>query len=244
MPSENTLDILYRDDHYIAIAKPPGLLVHRTSIDARETRFAIQLLRDQIGQLVYLAHRLDKATSGVLLFALDPESLSNSKNLFETKSVRKTYLAITRGHALSKGTIDRPLRKLRDKAGPNKTEEEQDALTRYETISHSELPYPTDRYDQSRYSLVELHPETGRRHQLRRHLAGINCPIVGDTRHGDNTENKRFKERYGFIRLFLHASMLKFEHPFSGKTVSIFAPPWPDFREAAELCELTLNDFH
>lgn len=232
------LDILYRDHNYIAIDKPPGLLVHRTSIDAQESVFAVQLLRDQIGQHVYPVHRLDKATSGVLLFALDQEALSAAKGLFEAKKVEKTYLAITRGFAPESGTIDRPLRKLRDKPGPNKSDIEQEASTDFKTIFTSQVPYPTERYDSTRYSLVELHPSTGRRHQLRRHLSGIGHPIVGDTRHGDNKENKRFKERYGFIRLFLHARELRFRHPETSDTCTIEAPIWKDFQEATRITGL------
>ena len=239
--STDSLDILYQDDHYIAINKPPALLVHRTSIDAQETRFAIQMLRDQIGQYVYPVHRIDKATSGVLLFALDEIPLIETSKLFEDKNVFKTYLTITRGHAPDSGLIDRPLRKLNDKSGPNKTEVEQDAITRFETIARSELPYPTERYSHTRYSLVKLHPETGRRHQLRRHIAGIGHPIIGDTRHGDNKENKRFRERFGFVRLFLHAFKLEFAHPITGASMLIEAPVWPDFRRALKATKLEIS---
>ena len=239
--SVDPLDILYQDDHYIAIDKPPALLVHRTSIDARETRFAIQMLRDQIGRYVYPVHRIDKATSGALLFALDEELQAETNKLFENKSVFKTYLAITRGHAPDSGLIDRPLRKLRDKPGPNKTEVEQDAITRFETIARSELPFPTERYSHTRYSLVKLLPKTGRRHQLRRHIAGIGHPIIGDTRHGDNKENKRFRERFGFVRLFLHAFKLEFEHPITGEPVLIEAPIGSDFLSALKSASLEIS---
>ncbi len=236
---ENALAILYQDERYIAINKPPGLLVHRTSIDARERQFALQQLRDQIDQHVYPTHRLDKPTSGVLLFALDDDALVAARKMFEADMIEKTYLAIVRGHPPANGTIDHPLRKLLDRGPKAKSETAQEARTDFRTLATTELPIPTGRYPATRYAQVELKPQTGRRHQLRRHLAHINCPIIGDTRHGDTRCNHAFAARYGFIRLFLHASRLSFRHPFSKATVGIEAPLWPDFGRALEATGLT-----
>jgi len=103
------LTILFRDPHLIAIDKPAGLLVHRSAIDRRETRFALQLLRDQIGQRVYPVHRMDKPTSGVLLFALHVDAARRMTALFTERRVHKTYLAVVRGHTPVADVIDYPL---------------------------------------------------------------------------------------------------------------------------------------
>ncbi|MGK0240929.1 MAG: tRNA pseudouridine65 synthase [Candidatus Pelagisphaera sp.] len=231
-PDTDLLPVLYQDDHYIAINKPPGLLVHRSGIDAKETRFAIQLLRDQIGRRVSPVHRLDKPTSGVLLFAYDEAPLAKMKRLFEECQVSKRYQAITRGFAPNEGTIDHPLRKLLDHGPKRKSDEAQEALTQFKTLSKTEHPFPSGKYETTRYSHVELFPKTGRRHQLRRHMNHINCPIIGDTKHGDIRQNHAFHERFGFCRMFLHATQLTFEQPITGEPIRIDAPLWPDFQQA------------
>lgn len=235
---DNILPILYQDDHYIAINKPPALLVHRTGIDARETRFAMQLLRDQIGQRVFPVHRLDKPTSGLLLFALDEIALVEMKRLFEERQVAKRYQAITRGFAPDDGAIEHPLRKLLERGPKAKSDEAQEAITQFQTLSRIELPFPSGRYETTRYSHVELFPQTGRRHQLRRHMSHIDCPIIGDTKHGDSRQNKAFLDRFGFCRLFLHATQLSFEQPITRKAIRIDAPLWPDFKNALEVTKL------
>ena len=217
------LDILYRDDWLIAIHKPSGLLVHRSPIAAHEQRFAVQLLRDQIGQRVYPAHRLDRGTSGVLLFALEREVARTLAQRFESQAVDKRYLAIVRGHPPEHGLIDHALVRRLDPvevrrgkgagardALPEDVEEgeggqftaaeleapltggaegavepaAQAARTRFRRLATVELPHAVDRYPTSRYALVELFPETGRRHQLRRHLKHIAHPIIGDATYG------------------------------------------------------------
>lgn len=239
--SENTLSILYQDEDYLVVNKPPGLLVHRTSIDSRETQFAVQTLRNQIGRRVYPAHRLDKPTSGILLFTLNEEALRDIQKYFESCRIEKTYLAIVRGHPPDSGQISHPLRRMLEHGPKAKSNVAQQAETDYRTLSTVELPYPAERYPSTRYALVELSPRTGRRHQLRRHLSHINCPIIGDTKHGDTRRNLAFRERYGFVRLFLHASRMAFEHPATGQKTEIKAPLWPDFQTALTATGLTLD---
>lgn len=235
---EQLLSILHRDDQYIAINKPPGLLVHRSEIDAQESRFAMQLLRDQIGQRVFPVHRLDKPTSGTLLFATSEDAMIRAKNLFESKRVDKRYEAIVRGYAPDSGQIDYALRKLLDRGPKKKSDLTQDASTTFRRLSAIELPFPSGNFETTRYSRVELAPSTGRRHQLRRHMAHINCPIIGDTRHGDTKQNRSFRDRFGFCRLFLHATNLSFENPISKEAIQIEAPLWPDYQKALELAGL------
>ncbi len=231
---EPPLEILYRDERYIAIHKPSGLLVHRSPIDRRETRFAIQLLRDQIGQHVYPAHRIDRPTSGILLFGLDEEAGAKLSILFQERQVQKTYLALVRGHIPESGLIDSPLHKYEDADGHIKSSETQEAETAYKRLATAELPYPTERYNTTRYSLVELYPHTGRRHQIRRHLAHIRHPIIGDVRHGCNKANKLARQNVDIHRLLLAATDIEFPHPFEDKTVQIHCPLEASFQAALD----------
>ncbi len=218
------LRILHRDDHLIAIDKPPGLLVHRTGLDAGETRFAVQLLRDQIGQPVWPVHRLDKGTSGVLLFALDAATASLLGRAFESgDGMRKTYHAIVRGWPADDGLIDYPLKRMPDDMRTER-EEVQDAQTRFVTQERYELPMPQGSFPATRCALVELQPLTGRRHQLRRHMKHIAHPIIGDATHGKGPLNRAVAAFLGVQRLWLHASSLALRHPVSDERLHIQAP--------------------
>ncbi|MEO0003048.1 MAG: tRNA pseudouridine synthase [Pseudomonadota bacterium] len=219
------LTLLYRDDYLVSVAKPPGLLVHRTGLDAGETRFALQLLRDQIGQAVWPVHRLDKGTSGVLLFALDAATARALGQAFERgETMRKTYRAVVRGWPLDAGTIAHPLKRMPDDMRSER-EEIQDALTHYRTLEHYELPLAQDRFASTRCAQVELQPVTGRRHQLRRHLKHIAHPIIGDATHGKGPLNRALAELLGLQRLWLHATRLELRHPVTGATLVMDAPP-------------------
>ncbi len=227
MSSQEQLDILYQDEHLVAINKPAGLLVHRSEIDRHETRFAIQLLRNQIGQRVYPVHRLDKPTSGVLLFALQPEANRRLSQAFMAGQVSKSYLAVVRGYTAQSGHIDHPLSRTPDRfadadAQPGKAP--QSATTDYRRLATIELPYRVDRYPSSRYSLVELTPTSGRKHQLRRHMKHINHPIIGDTTHGKSRHNRLFSEKFASKRLLLAATQIRFTHPATGEQTTIKSP--------------------
>jgi tRNA pseudouridine65 synthase len=214
------LDILYRDDWLVAIDKPAGLLVHRSDIDRHETRFAVQLLRDQIGRRVYPAHRLDKGTSGVLLFAFDVETVRALARQFEDGTVEKTYLAVVRGWPPESGMIDHALARKYDEYGRQlPSAEAQPAVTQFRRLATVELPVCVDRYPQTRYALVELRPQTGRQHQLRRHMKHIGHPIIGDATHGKGVHNRYFQREFGCGRLLLACTRLEFVHPVTGKNV-------------------------
>lgn len=228
------LDILYRDEQLIAIAKPSGLLVHRSMLDRHETRFAVQLLRDQIGQRVHPVHRLDRGTSGVLLFALDSETARAAGAQFEAQRVGKTYLAIVRGHPDATGRIDHPLNRLRDAAEfrpENSRDETQAARTDYRRLATVELPFAVDRYPTSRYALLELKPHSGRRHQLRRHLKHIAHPIIGDATYGKGCHNRFFQTQFACRRLLLACTALCLQHPLHGTPLRITAPLSGDFAQ-------------
>ena len=216
----------------VAINKPPGLLVHRTAIDRHESRFALQLLRDQLGQRVYTIHRLDKPTSGLLLFGRNSEAAAHVARQFAQRRVDKHYLAVVRGYCPEQGTVDHPLRDKADSVGRGSDGERpaRDAQTQFKRLATVELPYAVDRYPSSRYSLVSLKPLTGRRHQLRRHMKHLGHPIIGDAKHGKGVHNRFFNLRFGCGRLLLACTGLAFDHPVSGERVELSASPGDDFR--------------
>lgn len=220
------LDILHHDRHSIAVNKPAGMLVHRSWLDRHETRFVMQTLRDQIGQHVYPVHRLDRPTSGILLFALSPEAARALTEQFEQKRVQKTYWAIVRGHLPEHDRIDYPLKYQPDQIAESRTEATlQNAITDYRCLAQTELSFQSAlRYPTSRYSWAELTPHTGRKHQLRRHMKHIFHPIVGDTNYGDLRQNHAVAEHLGTNRLMLHARALSFKSLENGERVQITAP--------------------
>jgi len=231
------LPILFRDEHLVAIDKPAGLLVHRTALDAHERRFALQMLRDQLGCHVYAIHRLDRGTSGVLLFALSSEVARAVSSLFEQRRVGKSYLAVVRGHPPLQGEIDHPLRRCfgdDETGGEAATATVQQAITHYRRLATIELPYAVDRYPQSRYALLELAPLSGRRHQLRRHLKHIAHPIIGDTTHGKAVHNRLFRTLLGCQRLLLACTELRLQHPVSGAPLVLTAPLGGEFLRLVE----------
>jgi len=216
------LDVLYKSDDLVAINKPHGLLVHRSPIASDASEFAVQLLRDQLGQRVYPVHRLDRKTGGVLLFALNETMNSLMQQQFADGLISKTYQAIVRGYTDDEQTIDYPLR--RDDGVL------QDAVTLLRTIRRAEIPLPHGKHQTSRYSLVELTPTTGRMHQLRKHMAHVLHPIIGDRPHGCNKQNKLFLDRFQMNTMLLHAHQVQFSHPLTLETIVIMAPFQSEFR--------------
>jgi len=221
------LEILYQDVYIVAINKPSGLLVHKSPIDKHETRFALQEVRNQIGQYVYPVHRLDKPTSGVLLFGLTKEIAQKLSEAFRNNEIKKEYIAVVRGYTEVEGSIDNPLKQMLDTKVQKEagiTKEEQEAQTDYMRLATVELPYAVSRYPKSRYSLVHLKPKTGRKHQLRRHMKHIHHHMIGDTKHGRGEHNRLFREKFDVHRLLLHAMGIKFIHPVTQKSLEIKAP--------------------
>ncbi|CAK9885865.1 MAG: tRNA pseudouridine synthase C [Candidatus Erwinia impunctatus] len=227
------LDILYQDDDLIAVNKPAGWLVHRSWLDRHETRFIMQTLRDQIGQHVFTVHRLDRPTSGVLLLGLSSDVARALAEQFEQHRIKKTYHALVRGWLEGEGTLDYPLREEQDKIADKYSQEKpfKSAITRWRALEHIALPVPVSKYPTSRFSLVELIPETGRKHQLRRHMAHLRHPIIGDSAHGDLKQNRSAAIHFGMNRLMLHASQLTLDHPVTGQKVCLSAPLDPCWEE-------------
>lgn len=218
------LNILYQDDQLVAIHKPAGLLVHRTSLDKYETEFAMQKLRDQINKIIYPIHRLDKPTSGVLVFALDPETARLMNEQFKEQKIAKEYVAIVRGFFKDSVDLNYPLKEEKDRISDKKARKDalpQEAHTFFYNLASCELPVCIDKYPTSRYSLVKAHPKTGRKHQIRRHLRHLNHPIIGDVEHGSGKHNKYFFDTYQKRRMYLACTEMKFTHPVSKEIVSI-----------------------
>ena len=223
------LEIIYEDAYFVAINKPHGLLVHRSKLAKNAKEFALQILRNQIGSHVFPCHRLDRKTSGVLLFAKDAETNKMMQKLFYDGEVQKEYLAIVRGFCPETGIIDYPLK--RDDGAI------QAAITNYKRLLKTEIDVPFLAHPTSRYSLVEVSPETGRMHQIRKHLAHIFHPIIGDRPHGCNKQNKLFKEKWQMNTMMLHASELSFVHPITKDTVCIKAQISQEFSRTLSFLE-------
>lgn len=223
----NPIEIIYEDEFMVAINKEAGLLVHRSWLDKGETRFAMQLTRDAVGCHVFPVHRLDKPTSGVLLFAKSPSVARSLNEAFTDHQVTKQYLAVVRGYMPEQGSVDYALSfkpdaiadKLADLDKPA-----QEAVTHWQSLAQIELPFAVSKkHDTSRYSLVRLIPETGRKHQLRRHMRHLFHHIVGDTSHGDGRHNRFFRSQYDCTRMLLHAQTLALSHPVTGEPLLLTA---------------------
>jgi len=223
----DSLPVLYEDRWLIAVNKPSGLLVHRSWIDKEATQFALQTVRNMTGRYVYPVHRLDKPTSGVLLFAFEKAVAVRLGEMFAEHGIQKRYLAVVRGHTAKEGVIDYPLKEVLDKmtdARAQKNKPPQSALTRYERLATVTLPVRVSRYPEARYSLLSLWPQTGRKHQLRRHMKHIFHPIVGDTKYGRGEHNRLFRRLFETHRLLLHAADLHLRHPVTGEALDVRAP--------------------
>lgn len=237
LPARNPLIQIYRDQWLLAVHKPAGLLVHRSPIDPHETEFALQYARAMNGgEHVYAAHRLDRPTSGLLVFARDPHTASALGKAMMAGEVSKTYLAMVRGWTPEQGIIDHPLREEpEDRRRKDEPQPVREARTRYRRLATTEIPVAIEGYPSSRYSLVALYPETGRKHQLRRHMKHINHPIIGDANHGRGRHNRYFAERFGHGRLMLAAIGMTFLHPVTGVRLQLNAEPEASFLQVLSI---------
>jgi tRNA pseudouridine65 synthase len=215
------LTILWQDEDLVFVHKPAGWLVHRTGLDAHETRFVMQTLRDQLGRHVFPVHRLDKGTSGVLLMALHAQAARAVSTAFEMQQVDKRYIAMVRGWPPDLAwEIDHALRL--DDAPPDAAP--QAARTSFQRLATLQLDVPVDRYPTTRAALVQAVPYTGRRHQIRRHLKHTSHPIIGDATHGKGLHNRWWTAHLGQQRLWLHALSLSIRHPRTQEALSVASP--------------------
>ncbi len=212
------LSILYEDDYIVAVNKANNILVHHSKIanNMSEDNSLVEISQKQFNKKYYPIHRLDRKTSGVILFSKKKENVSIFQNLFLNSAVKKTYYGLVRGFINENGTIDTPV-KGKD------SNVYKEALTYFKRIKKYEINIPVKPYETSRYSLVELTPQTGRLHQLRIHMNKISHPLVGDTKYGDRFHNRMFEDNYNCSNMFLHAYSLKFLHPINKKEIIIKA---------------------
>ncbi len=238
-----TISIIFQDQYLIAVNKPAGILVHRTKMNFGETESVVNSLRDQLGAQVFPVHRLDKPTSGTLVFALSSDIARIMQTEFVERRVHKKYLAIVRGYVKEDITIDYPLKEELDRIADKKARQDkpaQEAITKIKVLAQIELPFEVDKYPTSRYSLVLAMPVTGRKHQIRRHLRHINHPIIGDTTHGAAKHNKFFENEFKIKRLLLACTELSFIHPKTNMQMNIKATLPDDFKNL--MIKLNWND--
>lgn len=219
------LKILFQDEHYLAIHKPPKILVHLTAI-SEDTDSVVRQLRAQIGEAVSPVHRLDRGTSGVLIFGRNSEATRALALQFEERTIEKNYLAIVRGHLFEPARIDYPITRLDGS--------KRDAVTDYVPLAQTEIPVSAGRYPNSRYTLVKVMPQTGRFRQIRQHFSHLRHPIIGDKKHGDVKHNKLFVREFDCDILLLLAKSLSFVHPFSREKVHISTEPEAKMKEIIE----------
>lgn len=216
-PHIEKIEFVYEDEYIIAINKPNNYLVHQSEYAGNlNEQSIVEFLIDQTGSMLHPIHRLDRKTSGILLFAKDKTNINSFQQLFQNNGIQKTYLAVVRGFSPENGTIDTPIKN-------EDSNVYRDALTEYKTLQTAELDIAVHPYDKSRYSLVKLFPKTGRMHQLRKHLNKISHPIIGDYKYGDRFHNRNFEENFNWNYMFLHAYSIQFVHPFTKQEMVIKA---------------------
>lgn len=224
------LEVLFEDDYFVAINKPHGLAVHKSKLIRNTNDFAVTQIREQTGRKLDPVHRLDRKTSGVLLFSDNLEAIQNIQLDFVHHRIQKTYYAIVRGFAPEQITIDHPIK--------SDDGNEKEAITELERISTTELDIPYGNHSSSRYSFVKLMPKTGRMHQLRKHMQHLRHPIIGDRPHGCNKQNKLFRERWNMTTMLLHAKSLEFTHPITKKSIEIDADFHNEYRRMLDELKL------
>lgn len=232
-PAETPLEVLYVDEHLIAVDKPSGLFVHPSDADRRVSQSVLKSVRQQFNQYVYPVHRLDRATSGIVLLARSSMAASRMGTLFSERCVKKTYRALVRGHCPAAGTIDKPLMPPRGKGRPagHPHTVTQEAVTEFITRQRYEIPLQSDSYPVTWCSLIDASPLTGRFHQIRRHLNSVAHPIIGDTTHGDSRQNRFFGKEFRLTRLMLAAVRLEFPHPVTEARLEIESIPDQSFSD-------------
>jgi 23S rRNA pseudouridine955/2504/2580 synthase len=227
------MDILYEDSNLLIVNKPKGLLVHGDENETRNTLHNIFLNylvskgeydpNNITGFVPGPAHRLDRNTSGIVIFGKNEVTLQELLKLFRDKQeIAKSYLALVHGNIPNSGRIDFPLYK-----------DSSTGMVRIGYVDKGAKPALTEYEVEQRfgsYALVRAKLITGRTHQLRVHFQAIRCPIVGDAKYGDFEINRRFKEKFGLSSQFLHAETFSFDQVegplayMSGKTFKAELP--------------------
>jgi tRNA pseudouridine65 synthase len=228
--------LLYQDEYIVAIDKPAGFHVHPPeggNHPISRNLNCLYLLRRQIDNYLYPIHRIDRSTSGVLLFALNPNAARTFCELFSQQKITKSYYCVVRGWIENQGLIDYP---LKSKSNPTVFYE---ASSYYQKIAQIELPHAIGRYPSARYSLARVYPITGRFHQIRRHFAHLSHPLIGDTVYGNGEHNRFFRSHFLINTLLLKAQSVSFSHPFTGKVTTVtskWTQPWHKIFDMFGIC--------
>lgn len=230
------IQVVYSDDDLVAVYKPAGVMVHRGSMTLQNEPVLLQTLRDQLQQFLYPIHRLDRPTAGLVLMATSSNVAGKLGEMFMSHQVQKHYQALVRGYMPDETTVDRPL--LHPKYFDERFSSDhplQPAKTHFRCLRRFEVPWPASGFSSARFSLLEIRPESGRWHQIRRHLNHIGHPVIGDHRHGDHRWNQMFYERTGIYRMLLTAMRLDFRHPTSSEPISLLVGRGEAFDDAIEI---------
>jgi tRNA pseudouridine65 synthase len=219
MTAAPPLEIIHLDEHLVAVNKPAGLAVHRSRLVGADEDYLVDRLREQVDGRLHAVHRLDRATSGVLLVARSQEAAADLGRQLMAREVDKRYLAVVRGWPAEQGEIDYPL------SGSSLRGEAKPALTRWRRLATVEVPIASGRYPQQRYALLEVSPETGRYRQIRRHFHQVSHHLLGDTSHGRGDHNRLLRQYFGVHRLLLHAWRLSVAHPATRQPLTLEAAP-------------------
>ncbi|WP_395681334.1 pseudouridine synthase [Dokdonella sp.] len=212
------LELLHTDVDLLAVNKPAALAVHRSRLVGTDDDYLMDRLRLQVEGPLHAVHRLDRATSGVLLVARHSAAAAELGRQLMARTVGKSYLAAVRGWPAEQGEIDYPL------SGSSLRGEAKPALTRWRRLATIEVPIAQGRYPQQRYALLEVSPETGRYRQIRRHFHHVSHHLLGDTSHGRGDHNRLIRQHYGVHRLLLHAWRITVRHPATGESLQLEAP--------------------
>lgn len=215
--SKELIKVLFEDDWCLVVYKPNNLIVHHSyyARNIEETSLT-DLIREKGWQEACPVHRLDRKTSGLILFAKKAEWVADFQALFGNGTIEKKYLALLRGHVAAEGEIDSPVKNDRGNY--------KEAKTLFRCLECFERDYVIPPYEKQRYSLVEMIPVTGRMHQLRIHANKIAHPIINDPKYGNRHHNHYFQNELGIDELFLHAHSLKFNHPYTNEWIELQEP--------------------
>ena len=218
------LKVLFEDAHLLIVDKPAGLMMHPSWLDKHETDFAQARAEAHAGQKLHTLHRLDRPTSGILLFGKHPAVARNILAAFQKREIQKYYLCIARGWTADSGVIDLPLKEELDAIADRyarKDKPAQHAVTCFKTLDQVSLPIPVGRYDTARYSLVLVRPVTGRQHQIRKHFRKSYHHLIGDTRYGDGRHNLMVASHFDWRQLALRCVATDLKHPITGQSLAI-----------------------
>lgn len=232
------IEIFYQDSDILVLKKESGMHVHPPEnklLRVPREQILLYELKRQINAKLFPVHRLDVATSGLLIMALSSVAASKMCEQFANQTVKKKYKAVIRGYVQESGVIDLPL-------ALDSTGEMVPACTHYQSLKQLQLDVQvTPKFPTSRYSLIQVEPQTGRYHQIRRHFNRISCPLIGDSTHGNSHHNRFFREQLKIEGLCLVADYLSFKHPLNNNILEFQLSMDTKWQNIYKLFDVPLN---